>query len=294
MLRGLERENAIERARDSVASRLDAASNRKRTMLPLPPVAEPFSDILRPAYRNKTPGAMARFKDEDVQDLSAFASFVALNQAIALDPSKLTQMKSILAGQRLADNTSGRGGDVPRKDIRGLLRELTIEVVGTPELSLPFAGESRAIDDMTIYNVLNRIKGSSNSDIRAIESQMTGYGALLEEAFRGLPAGAQLPEPIDARSEARRAADEGRAARPVVSAPEARIRGEVGRAAPVLTGGEAVMGALAERAAPPEGGRQKTLSQMNAAELRALAESMGLPVTGSKAELSQRIRRARA
>jgi hypothetical protein len=54
------------------------------------------------------------------------------------------------------------------------------------------------------------------------------------------------------------------------------------------------MGALAERAAPPEGGRQKTLSQMNAAELRALSESMGLPVTGSKAELSQRIRRARA
>ena len=293
MLRGLERENAIERSRDAVASRLDAASNRKRTMLPLPPVAEPFTDILRPAYRGKTPGAMARFKDEDVQDLSAFGCFVALNQAIALEPTKIADLKRLLDGQRLADNTSGRGGDTPRKDIRGLLRELTIEIIGTPELSLPFAGESRAIDDMTIFNVLSRIKGSSRSDIRSVESQMTGYGALLEEAFRGLPAGAQLPEPIDARSEARRAADEGRAARPVVSAPEARISGEVGRAAPVLTGGEAMMGAPAGRAAPPEGGRQKTLSQMNSAELRALAGSMGLPITGSKAELSQRIRRAR-
>jgi hypothetical protein len=49
MLRGLERENAIERSRDAVASRLDAATNRKRTMLPLPPIAEPFVDILRGA-----------------------------------------------------------------------------------------------------------------------------------------------------------------------------------------------------------------------------------------------------
>jgi hypothetical protein len=289
MLRGLERENAIERARDAVASRLDAASNRKRTMLPLPPIAEPFADILRPAYRNKTPGAMARFKDEDVQDLSAFGDFVALNQAIALDPSKLTQLKRILAGQRLTE--AGRQGDVPRRDIRGLLRELTIDVVGTPELSLPFAGESRAIDDVSIFNVLSRIKGSSTGDIRAIESQMTGYGALLEEAFRGLPAGAQLPEPIDARSEARRAADEGRASRPVVSAPEARISGDVGRAAPVLTGGEAVMGAPAGRAAPAEGGRatytKAQLESMTEKQVQTLAGQLGLGKGRKKALINK-------
>jgi hypothetical protein len=176
------------------------------------------------------------------------------------------------------------------------LRELTIDVVGTPELSLPFAGESRAIDDVSIFNVLSRIKGSSTGDIRAIESQMTGYGALLEEAFRGLPAGAQLPEPIDARSEARRAADEGRASRPVVSAPEARISGDVGRAAPVLTGGQVVMGAPEGRAAPPEGGRQKTLSQMNKTELQALATSMGLQFAANATAkvLKQLITRARA
>jgi hypothetical protein len=292
MLRGIERENAIERSRDAVASRLDAASNRKRTMLPLPPVAEPFVDILRPAYRDKTPGSMGRFKDESIQDLSAFASFVALNQAIALEPAKLTLLKRVLANKQLTEKgRRGEDTEIPRRDIRELLRELTIEVVGTPELSIPFGGESRAIDDRTILNVLARIQGSSPGDIRAIQSEMRGYGALLEEAFQGLPAGAQLPEPIDTRTEARRAADEARAPRLVVAAPEARIGEDVGRAAPAVTGGQAMIGAAAGRAAPAEGGRatytRAQLESMTEKQVQNLAGELGLGKGRKKALINK-------
>jgi hypothetical protein len=287
MLAGLERENAIERSRDAVASRLDAASGRKRTLLPLPPIAEPFIDVLRPAYRNKAPGTLARFKDEEVQDLSAFGCFVALNQAIALEPAKLTQLVGILNEETLIDRSAGRGGaEIPRRDIRGLLREITIQVVGAAELSLPFAGESRALDDTSIFNILSRIKGSSRGDIRAVQSQMGGYGALLEDAFRGLPAGAQLPEPEDTRSAARRAADDARLNRPVlpvVEAPEVRV-GEGARAAPALAGG----GAAAAAAGPALTKGQ--INKMNGDTLRATAREMGLSETGSNNVLKDRIK----
>lgn len=274
MLRGLERENAIERARDSVAARLDSVSLRKRVMLPLPPIAEYFTDLLRAAYRGKAPGSLARFKDEEVQDLSAFHSFVALNQAIALEPSNMSKLKRRLETERLSE--PGMAGDRPRRDIRGLLRAVTIDVIGTPELSIPFASEGRALDDTSIYNILQRIKGSSRTEIRAVESQMGGYGALLEEAYAGLPAGAELPAPVDARSEGRRRFDEERAARPVVRAPDVRV--EEGVAA----------GGGGGAAAP-----SKPISQMGLAELQAEAERLGLSTLGTKKELKARIQAAR-
>ena len=285
MLAGIERENAIERSRDAVATRLDAATNRKRTMLPLPPIAEPFSDILRPAYRNKAPGTLARFRDEEIQDLSAFGLFVALNQAIALEPANVTRLRSILVSERL--NESSRIGDVPRRDIRGLLREITIAIVGTPELSIPFGGESRAIDDNAIYNILSRIRGSSRGDIQAIQTEMSGYGALVEEALRGLPAGAQLPEPEDTRSAARRAADDARLNRPVlpvVLAPEVRV-GEGARAAPALAGA----GGGGAGAAP-----QYTRAQIegsNGETLRGIRVALGMPSVNREkvADLKARI-----
>jgi hypothetical protein len=229
-----------------------------------------------------------------VQDLSAFNSFVALNQAIALSPDKLMKLKELLIQSRLDE--AGRP-DTPRRDIRGLLRELTVQIIGTPELSIPFGGESRAIDDRSIYNILNRIRGTSSGDIRAIQSEMRGYGALIEHSYQGLPAGAVLPPPEDTRSAARIAADEARAPRPVVSAPEVRIGADVGRAAPAITGGETMIGADVGRAAPPEGGgrRQKSLSQMNKTVLQTLATSMGLQfsATATNRVLRQIIQRAR-
>jgi hypothetical protein len=234
-------------------------------MLPLPPIAEPFTDLLRAAYRGKAPGSLARFKDEEVQDLSAFHSFVALNQAIALEPANYSKLKRRLEPERLTE--PGMGGDRPRRDIRGLLRAITVDVIGSPELSIPFASEGRALDDTSIYNVLQRIKGSSRAEIRAVETEMRGYGALLEEAYSGLPAGAELPAPVDTRSDARRRFDEERASRPVVVAPEVRVEGG--------------------------GAPAKPLSAMNLAELQAEAERLGLSTLGSKKELKARIQAAR-
>ena len=283
MLKGLERENAIERSRDAVASRLDNVTLRKRVMLPLPPIAEPFTDLLRPAYRGKGVGAMARFKDEEVQDLSAFHSFIALNQAIALEPTNYGRLKRLLDGKQLTE--AGRGEDVPRRDIRNLLRELTIEIVNTPEFSIPFASEGRALDDGSILRVLQRVKGSSRTDIRAVETQMRDYGALIEEAYAGLPAGAELPAPIDTRTEGRRRFDEERAARPVVRAPDVRVA-EGGRAAPDLAGGGG-------GAAAPEIPSRTEISKMNRGQLQALAGRLGLDTNGSNKELKDRINGAR-
>lgn len=274
MLRGMERENAIERARDSVAARLDSVTQRKRVMLPLPPIAEPFTDLLRVAYRGKAPGSMARFKDEEVQDLSAFHSFVALNQAIALEPTKLRALKNLILPKRLTEPSGMGREDRPARDIREFLRTITLEVVGAAEFSIPFASEGRALDDASILRVLQRIKGYSREEIRGVETQMRGYGALLEEAYAGLPAGAELPAPIDARGEGRRRADEERAARPVVEAPEVRV--------------EAVGGGAAA-AAPP----RKSISAMNLEELQAEAARLGLSTAGTKKELKARIQAAR-
>jgi hypothetical protein len=271
MLRGLERENAIERTRDAVAARLDAVTQRKRVMLPLPPIAEPFTDLLRVAYRGKAPGSMARFKDEEVQDLSAFHSFVALNQAIALEPAKLRALKGLLLPETLTGG--GRDGNEARRDIRQFLRKITLEIVGTAEFSIPFASEGRALDDASILRVLERIRGYDRAEIRAVETQMRGYGALLEEAYAGLPAGAELPAPIDARGEGRRRADEERAARPVVEAPAVLVGGG-GAAAPDLAGG---------------GLTKAQIQAMTSAAIRVRLGELGLSTGGNKAKLVDRL-----
>ena len=276
MLRGLERQDAIERTRDGVATRLDNATNRKRVMLPLPPVAEPFTDVLRPAYKTKNPGALARFKDEEIQDLGAFHLFVVLNQAIALEPAKINNLKILLREVELYE--AGRTGDIPRRDIREVLRKLAIDLVGGSELSIPFGSESRAVDDKTIAATLDRIKKINRPEIKAIETEMRSYGALLEEAYAGLPAGAELPAPVDTRSEAKRRADEERAAKPVAGAPPVRVEGGAGRGAPDIGGGGA-----------PQRFTKSALQKKNLDELNNILRSRGLPTSTKKGEAITRI-----
>ena len=183
MLRGMERENAIERSRDSAAARLDNATNRKRVLLPLPPLAEPFADILRASYRGKEAGSLARFRDEELQDLSAFHAFVAMNQALALEPAMINQLKRLVS-EIPTFFEAGRGGapEVARRDIRAVLRKLSVDLIGATEISIPFGGDSRSIDDLSIANTLQRIKSISKPETKAIESQMREYQRILGEA----------------------------------------------------------------------------------------------------------------
>jgi hypothetical protein len=278
MLRGLERQDAIERARDSVASRLDNATNRKRVMLPLPPVAEPFTDILRPVYKTKTNGSLARFKDETIQDLGAFHLFVTINQVLAIEPAKINQLKTLVRDIGLLYETS-RGVDIPRRDIREVLRKLTIDLVGGSELSIPFASESRSVDDKTIASTLDRLGKLNRAEVTAVQTEMRGYGALLEEAYAGLPMGAELPAPIDTRGEGRRRADEERAARPVAGAPPVRVEEGAGRGAPDIGGG----------AAAPQRFTKSALQKKNIDELNAILTSRGLANTTKKGEAISRI-----
>jgi hypothetical protein len=249
MLEGLEREDAIERARDTVASRLDRVSS-KRVLLPLPPIAEPFVDLLTPAYRGKAPGSRARFKEEEIQDLSAFHLFVALNQAIAIEPSKYAKLKRLLATERLTE--LGRETETPRRDIRDLLRKLTLEIVGTRELPIPFGGETRALDDKSILNVLQRIKGSSRTDIQTVESQMRVEEALAKPLSISVPP--VTPNPTNVTQRARRAENPAPLAIPVPSRYTAA-----------------------------------QLVSLTAKQLKNIAKGMGLRVSGTKATLIQRI-----
>jgi hypothetical protein len=208
MLSGMDRQNAIERARDLAASRLDSATGRSNIMLPLPPVIEPFRDIIGTAYRDKTPGSLARFRDEDVQDLSAFHMFVALNQAIAIEPSKFAALKKLLQGVPLFETS--RTGDVPRRDIRSKLREFAIEIAGT-QISIPFSSVSRAVDDVSIANTLSRVKNATREEILAIQTEMQKYNANAR-----IPIQRKLNLPT----------------KPVVTAPPVRVEGGAGRGSP--------------------------------------------------------------
>lgn len=238
MLQGLERQDAIERARDTVAYRLDNATNRNRVLLPLPPIAEPFTDLLKPSYRGKAPGSNARFKQEEIQDLSAFHLFVALNQAIALEPANYAKLRRLLAPERLTE--AGRETETPRRDIRDLLRRVTLEVVGNNELSIPFGTETRALDDKSILNILQRIKGSSRTDIQTVESQMRPEFA---------PVGATVVKPFSVPTGGRKPLD--------IPVPRRYTNAQ--------------------------------LLSMTVKELKNIAKSMGLPVSGTKATLIQRI-----
>ena len=255
MLRGLERENAIERSRDAAASRLDNASNRRRIMLPLPPLAEPFADILRSSYRGKEPGSLARFKDEELQDLSAFGAFVAMNQALALEPAMINKLKR-LVGEIPTFFEAGRGGapEVARRDIRSVLRQLSIDLIGETELSIPFGGESRSIDDISIANTLQRIKSISRSETKAIESDMREYGRILTEA--------NVPQ------------------------PPRRRKLNLGPVAPILS---APPPPPPPPAAPARRYKKSELNKMLVGEVKEIARTLGLSSDGTKKDLIARI-----
>lgn len=236
MLRGLERQDAIERSRDAVATRLDNATNRKRVMAPLPPIAEFLDNILRPAYRGKVKGTLTRFDIKDTQVLTSFQCFVAINQKLANDSKSIYTLHNLALGMGelyIPDYM----GDKPSTNISEILRKLTYEFVGEPEIAIPFTSYSDKLEPKTIAAALDRIKKLNKNERTLTEKEMKPYAQLRAEADAQAIEGQVLPAPIDTRSEAKKKADEERATKPVAAAPPVRVEEGAGRGAPVMGGG---------------------------------------------------------
>lgn len=280
MLRGLERQNAIERTRDNVASRLESVSG-KRVSGKMPKIATPFSSILG---EEKKPGSIVRFQEFPTQDLSSFQSILALNQIVNEEGSKLVELKRLLAPIRLTQTS--RLGEVPVAHIKEILRKVTVDVIPFTTISLPVVSDKR-VDDAAVYKALNGIKLLSGDEVKTMRRELAGYTPF-DLAFSGAPADTPLPPPVDTRSLGRIAEDVSAAAlrdalgelRAEFRAPGVRVETGAGRGSPAVGGGGG-------------GAAPKTLSKMNQAELQAEARRLGLSDAGNKKELAARIRDAR-
>lgn len=190
-LQGMERQAAIERSRDVVAARLDASRNRgSRIMLPLPPIAEFMDSFVGRIYRlrGKTAGEQARFSVEVVQDLDAARLLIALNQVFAQNPTTIRVAQRELARRSIYE----RDESTPRRDVRDILRELVVALVGDESIRIPFAGDTFIADDRVIAKVLSDIKTLTRDDLRRDERVYGDYVEQFDAAFGGA-GGGELP-----------------------------------------------------------------------------------------------------
>ena len=298
MLAGLEREAAITRARDAVASRLESATQRKITG-PLAVILPPFETVLENAYGSKKAGSQSTFQLKSIDELNSFECFLALNQVCNLDPNKLPELRRILGPEQLR----GRG-DEPASNILMILKSVTSKLIGNSDISIPKL-TSRSVQPKNIVQALESVKGMDKTQLREIQSYVSssGYDAQFDMAFDGAPAGTPLPPPIDTRSREKQIEDLsselqrrtirdavrelGEERRAVVGAPGVRV-GEAGRAAPALAGAGGGGGGAARAVVRPGDGvviggvryTKTSVDRMNREELRALAGTIGIDTTG--------------
>lgn len=182
-LRGMERENALEAARDGMAARLESL-RAKRLMLPLPKILI-GGRILDAIYtiRGKEAGDKVRFTKEPVQDLSAFKQVIALNQILNIGGSdKVKELKTLMRERRFY-KPSIRGEQEPIDNLRDVLRELVVSLVPDDTIMIPFSDSSRAISNDELAKVLDDFKNMSNADMSATQSAAEGYMKELEQMF---------------------------------------------------------------------------------------------------------------
>lgn len=282
MLQGLERQDAIERRRDAVASRLDSAGTfRTKAMGKLPPISPLFESVL-----GSTKTGKGRFITVDTQNLSSFDSILALNQAINEEPAKLTKLKLALAGKKLTDLVGK-----PKGNIKEILRLVTADVVGSPSIAIPVMTEKQ-LDAKQVLDVLERIQLLSGTEVKEMRNQLLGYTRL--EDLIGAEGDERLPEPIDARSMAKKLEDaSSRLVREALMgaredlvaelrAPGVRVVTPAGRGAPALGGA----GGGAGRPALPS---KTAVRKMKMEGLQALATAYGLSTEGGLGQLRDRL-----
>lgn len=300
MLAGLEREAAITRARDAVASRLESATQRKITA-PLAVILPPFETVLENAYGSKKAGSQSTFQLKSIDELNSFECFLALNQVINLDPGKLPELRRILGPMQLR----GRG-DEPASNILMILKSVTSQVVGMTDINIPKL-TSRSVQPKNIVQALESVRSMDKTQLREIQSYVSssGYDADFDSAFGGAPAGTPLPPPVDTRSREKQLEDISslltrdtirnaigelrQERRAVVGAPDVRV-GEAGRAAPALAGAGGGGGGAARAVIGPGqsvevGDVRYTKSKidgMKVEDLQALARTINIDPTGMK------------
>ena len=314
MLRGKEREDAITRARDAVASRLESATQRKVTG-PLAPIIPFFETVLENAYGSKKAGSQNIFQLKTVDELTSFECFLALNQAINLNPNKLPELRRILGPQQLR----GRG-DEPSSNILNILKTATSNLIGTGDISIPKL-TNRVVQPKNIAAALEMVKTMNKTELREIQSNIVSsdYGTQFEAAFEGAPAGTPLPPPVDTRTPEKQLEDissqltrnairdavgelrqERRAA---VIAPGVTV-GAAGRAAPDTTRmvpdttAEVTLPTMGRARVPPgksvtiDGTRytRNSVSNMKKADLVRLAGRIGVDSTLNAPQLKDAIR----
>ena len=301
MLQGVERQDAIERKRDALATRLENATTGRKVVGRMPKIALPFQDVLTGL---KKPGSSGRFELKQVQELTPFECILALNQIVNEEGAKLNQLKTLLVSERLEQ----KGTDKPSEFISQKLSKLTRDVLDET-IMLPVV-PTKQLTKEQIYSSLYALKYMTAAEINTMRREYAGYTPF-DEAFSGGSADAPLPPPVDTRS-AGRIATETRiggtqalrqlsrqlggeigdlasqistALRTQVRAPGVRVETGAGRGSPAVGGGGG--GGGGGGAAP------KTLSKMNSAETKAEARRLGLSDAGSKNEVAARIRAAR-
>jgi hypothetical protein len=260
MLQGLERQDAIERKRDSVAARLETAGTRRLIVGKMPSILEPFDSILSGI---KKAGSSTRFREVETEDLFSFNAILALNQIINQEPAKLVTLKQELSA---FPNLREAG-------ITEILRRITVNVVGVPTIALPVVAE-RPVTPKQILDMLQKIKLLSGDEVKQMRSQTQrlSYSPFLDDQFTGLSANVPLPPPVDTRSLGRVTED---LVRTAIGDAQRELRAEV-RAPAVRIGA-----AITER--------RKAVSSMNLSELQEEAQRMGMSTEGTKTQLKARI-----
>lgn len=139
-LEGLERSDAIQKQRESAASKLEALRSRgNKIMLPLPGISFFSEPLLRQIYGTRKPGEQTYFTTEDSQSLSPTQAITAINLLLSTDPVVTTRASQLLRESRVPilkpDGTAG-------PNLFEILRRLIGELTAGGVISIPFAGKT--------------------------------------------------------------------------------------------------------------------------------------------------------
>ena len=270
-LSGMARENAIEGVREMYASRVESL-RKKKILIPLPPIL--FGDrVIAPLYsrRSKEAGDKARFSVEVYQDLPTFQKILAINQLLATDPDNVGRLTRFLQTKVLTQATVR--GMAPVSNIREILAEAGLELLGglSTTLRIPYPTDGIEVNPEMIVRILEEFKMSSKTDLAKKRADSNAYSRKFEQILLGdvIPDGEAALGVIDATLDNNTAVPQ-----------------------TVLTG-EPTRPSVLEIVAPAEEEMpRRELESMTVAQLKALAIERGLPRTGNKAEIIQRLRAA--
>jgi hypothetical protein len=113
---GLERQDAIDNARDNVAAKLEMLRNRGSRLMGIVPAFTVFPQIVRALLSGKQPGQAVRFKEEMIDSMTKAQLLVALNVVLTLKPDAI----SVIHGQMLGINNAS---ELTIKDLANAVKE---------------------------------------------------------------------------------------------------------------------------------------------------------------------------